>query len=456
MEESFGFVDKNNMGLFTDFYELTMAASYFENNMQDYIATFDLFFRKLPKNRNYLILAGVEQVIKYILELRFNQESIEYLSNLGFKDEFLKYLSSFKFNGDVYAINEGSVVFQKEPVIRVTAPVIHAQLIETFLLNSINLQTTIASKASRIVYSAKGRPIIEFGLRRTQGYGGVLVARASFIGGCSGTSNVLAGIKFGIPVFGTMAHSYIMVFENEKEAFRSFAKTFPKSTTLLIDTFNSKNGIENAIKIAKEMERGGKRLRAIRLDSGDFVKISKMARRMLDKNGLGYVRIFASGNLNEYKIDEMLKNGACIDFFGVGTDMSVSYDSPCLDVVYKLSEIELYGERKAKMKFSENKQTLPGRKQVFRQISNGKYIMDIITLDEEKVEGKPLLERFIKKGELVKKLPTLEDIRMRAINEVNMLEEKYKDIRKRYQYPVMISSGIKKLIKELKIGKIWV
>jgi nicotinate phosphoribosyltransferase len=450
MEEKLGFVDEKKMGMLTDLYELTMAASYFENGMQDVKATFDLFFRKLPKNRNYLVLAGLEQVMGYLSRLKFTDESIRYLAGIGFKDDFLEHLRKLRFQGDVWSVEEGRLLFQSEPVIRVTAPIIQSQIIETFLLNSINLQTTIASKASRVVDAAKGRPVIEFGLRRTQGYGGVLVARAAFVGGCRGTSNVLAGMEFGIPVFGTMAHSYVLAFDSEAEAFRSFARTFPDSTTLLIDTFDNLKGAENALRIAKEMEKKGNRLKAVRLDSGDFTELSKKVRKILDRNGLKYVRIFASGNLNEHKIDDMLKNGAKIDSFGVGTEMSVSSDSPSLDVVYKLSEVEQKGRSKPRMKFSEGKETLPGKKQVFRKAKDGKYSEDVIALEDERVSGEPLLKEFVRRGKLVRKLPKLEEIRSRALSEVGRLKPEYRDLRAKHHYPVRISPGLEKLMAELR------
>lgn len=450
MKGEFGFVDENNMALLTDLYELTMAASYFENSMQDVKATFDLFFRKLPAKRNYLILAGVEQVLGYLSKLRFTEESVQYLSKLGFKDGFLDHLRKLRFKGDVFSVEEGRAVFRKEPVIRVTAPIIQAQVIETFLLNSVNLQTTIASKASRVVQAAGNRPVVEFGLRRTQGYGGVLVARAAFIGGCEGSSNVLAGKQFGIPVFGTMAHSYVLAFDREIDSFRGFARTFPDSTTLLIDTFDNLRGAGEALKVGKELEKMGKKLKAVRLDSGDFTELSRKIRALLDENGLKYVKVFASGNLTEHKIAGMLKKGARIDSFGVGTEMSVSADSPSLDVVYKLAETEEQGQVKPKMKFSEGKETLPGKKQVSRQTKGGKYEKDVVGLEGEVMDGEPLLKEFIRKGRLVRKLPRLEEIRKKALSEVRMLKPQYRDLDRKYAYPVLISRGLKKLIGTLK------
>ncbi|MEM3581159.1 MAG: nicotinate phosphoribosyltransferase, partial [Candidatus Bathyarchaeia archaeon] len=302
MKASLGFVNEENMSMLTDLYELTMCASYFDNKRFE-PATFDLFIRRLPPNRSYFLFAGLEQVLFFLEKMKFTEEHIKFLKGQGFKEEFLEYLRNFKFSGDVWAIPEGTVVFPNEPLIRVTAPIIEAQLIETFILNTINLQTTIATKASRVVYAAQGRSVIEFGLRREHGTdAGLKVARASYIAGCNGTSNVLAGMMYGIPVFGTMAHSFVMFFDNEIESFRAFVKTFPDKSTLLIDTFDNIKGAENAITVAKELEKMGFRLRGVRIDSGDLVEISRKVRKMLDDNGLGYVQIFASGDLDEYKI----------------------------------------------------------------------------------------------------------------------------------------------------------
>lgn len=443
-----GFVNRENMGLFTDLYELTMAASYFENDM-DMEATFDLFFRKMPE-RNYLILAGVEQALKYLQNLEFGGEYLEYLRGKGFKDEFLDYLRDFRFEGDVFCMDEGTVVFPGEPLFRVTAPIIQAQLVETFLLNATNLQTTIASKASRVVNAARGRDVVEFGLRRTQGYGGVLVARAAYIGGCSGTSNVLAGKQFGIPVFGTMAHSFVMAFEEEKDSFSAFSDSFPDSTTLLIDTYDNIEGAKKAVEVAKEMEKKGHKLRGVRLDSGNIVEISKRVREILDENGLEEVKIFASGGFDEYKIERVLKEGAQVDAFGVGTRLSVSSDAPYSDVVYKLSEISKQGEKKPKMKFSTGKETLPGRKQVFRQTKNGKYRKDVIGLEGERLEGKKLLQKRVSKGKVVKELPSLKEIRERVKEEMGKLPEELKSIHQKSEYSIEESKKLKEKIRKFK------
>jgi nicotinate phosphoribosyltransferase len=451
MKGTFGFVDEQNMSMLTDLYELTMCASYFDHKKFE-PATFDLFIRRLPPNRSYFLFAGLEQVLLFLERMRFAEEHIKFLKSLGFKDEFLDYLRNFRFTGDVWAVPEGTMVFPNEPLIRVTAPIIEAQLIETFALNTINLQTTIATKASRVVYAAKGRSVIEFGLRREHGTdAGMKVARASYIGGCNGTSNVLAGMVYGIPVFGTMAHSFVMFFSNELESFRAFAKTFPDKSTLLIDTFDNIKGAENAIKVAKELEKQGFKLRGVRIDSGDLVEISQKVRKMLDKNGLSYVQIFASGDLDEYRIEELLNKGAKIDAFGVGTRMGTSADRPYVDIIYKLCEkSDAGGNFYPIMKLSEGKATLPGRKQVFRFLDDkGNFVKDVIALEDEKINGEPLLVKVMEKGKIVYDLPSLEEIRKRALDNLERLPEKYKRLRGAAKYPVRLSPKLRRLIREL-------
>ncbi|HEY4674937.1 MAG TPA: nicotinate phosphoribosyltransferase [Candidatus Bathyarchaeia archaeon] len=452
MSFSLDFVNEDDMGMVTDLYELTMCASYFDNGKFE-PATFDLFVRRMPPNRSYFLFAGLEQVLLFLERIRFNQEHVEFLRSRGFKDDFLDYLKTFKFTGEVWAVPEGTMVFPNEPMIRVTAPIIEAQLIETFVLNAVNLQTTIATKASRVVNVAMGKPIIEFGLRREHGTdAGMKVARSSYIAGCDGTSNVLAGMRYGIPVFGTMAHSFVMLFENETDSFRAFAKTFPDKPTLLIDTYDNIKGAEKAVAVAKELEEKGFKLGAVRLDSGDLVEISKKVRSILDDNGLEYVRIFASGDLDEYKIEELLKKGAKIDAFGVGTRMGTSEDRPYVDVIYKLCEkMNEKGEFSPIMKLSQGKVTLPGRKQVFRfKDKNSHFVRDVIGLDREKIGGEPLLIKVMDKGKIAYNLPSLEEIRENALENISHLPEKYKKLKGAPRYPVALSRGLKKLVKDVK------
>jgi len=439
------------MAMLTDLYELTMCASYFENKRNE-LATFDLFIRKLPPNRSYYVFAGLEQALLFLKNMKFTQQQINYLKQQGFKYDFLTYLRDFKFSGEVWAVPEGTIVFPNEPLIRVTAPIIEAQLVESFLLNTANLQTMIATKASRVVKAAQGRAVIEFGLRRTHGTdAGMKAARCSYIAGCAGTSSVLAGMKYGIPIFGTMAHSFVMFFDSEIEAFRVFAKTFPKRSTLLIDTFDDMKGAENAAVVAKELEKKGFQVSGVRIDSGNLVEISKKVRALLDEKGLSYIKVFASGDLDEYKIEELLRKGAKIDSFGVGTRMSTSEDRPYVDIIYKLCEkMEKTGKFVPTMKLSKGKITLPGRKQVFRvKDENGSFVRDIIALHNEKVEGEPLLVKVMENDKIVYDLPTLEDTRKRALDNLSRLPEKYKRLERTPHYPVILSPKLKKLMDKL-------
>jgi nicotinate phosphoribosyltransferase len=445
-------IREENMSMFTDLYELTMCASYFDNKKFE-PATFDLFVRRLPENRSYLLVAGLEQVLLFLKNVKFNEKHLSYLKNQGFDNQFLNHLRNFKFTGDVWAVPEGTVAFPCEPLIRVTAPLIEAQLVETFLLNTVNLQTMIATKASRVVEAAKGKAIIEFGLRREHGIdAGMKVARSSYIAGCQGTSNVLAGLSYGIPVFGTMAHSFVMSFNREIDAFRAFAKTFPNKSTLLIDTYDDIAGAEKAAIVAKELEKKGCKLGGVRLDSGDLATVSKKVRALLDEKGLSYISIFASGDLDEYKIAELLSNNAKIDAFGVGTRMGTSADKPYVDVIYKLCEtMNEKGNFSPIMKLSEGKATLPGRKQVFRfKDEKGNLAKDVIALADEKVKGEPMLVKVMENGKVTYDLPSLSEIRASAQENLSKLPEKYKKLTKAPPYPVELSPMLEGMIKKLK------
>ena len=452
MNSFLDFLNEENMSMFTDLYELTMCSSYFDNKKFE-PATFDLFIRRLPENRSYLLFAGLEQVLLFLESVKFTEKHLAYLKKQGFNSQFLDYLRNFKFTGDVWAVPEGTVAFPCEPLIRVTAPIIEAQLAETFLLNTVNLQTMIATKASRVVNAAKGKSIIEFGLRREHGIdAGMKVARCSYIAGCQGTSNVLAGLKYGIPVFGTMAHSFVMSFEKEIDAFRAFAKTFPNKSTLLIDTYDDIAGAEKAAVVAKELEKRGCKLGGVRLDSGDLAEISKKVRALLDGKGLRYVSIFASGDLDEYRIAELLSHGAEIDAFGVGTRMGTSADRPYVDVIYKLCEtMSESGKFSPIMKLSEGKATLPGRKQVFRfKDKKDNFAKDMIALADEKMEGEPLLVKVMENGEITCDLPSLGEIRVTASENLSKLPEKYKKLSGAPTYPVKLSQALEDLIEKLK------
>ncbi len=452
MDSYLAFSNEENMSLFTDLYELTMCASYFDNgNIEP--ATFDLFIRRLPENRSYFLFAGLEQVLLFLGSVKFADRQLAYLGEQGFNDHFLDYLRDFRFTGEVWAVPEGSVAFPSEPLIRVTAPIIEAQLVETFLLNTVNLQTTIATKASRVVDAAKGRAVIEFGLRREHGIdAGVKVARCSYIAGCQGTSNVLAGLTYGIPVFGTMAHSFVMSFEKEIDAFRAFARTFPEKTTLLIDTYDEMAGAEKAVVVAKELEKVDYKLGGVRLDSGDLIQTSKRIRRLLDENGLGYVRILASGDLDEYRIVELLREGAEIDAFGVGTKMGTSADKPYVDVIYKLCETRGNSSGFSPiMKLSEGKMTLPGRKQVFRfKNKHGILEKDVIALASENMEGEPMLAKVMENGKILEPLPSLDEIRATASESLSKLPFEYKKLENASTYPVELSQSLEDLVGRMK------
>ena len=452
MNPFLGFLTPENMSLFTDYYELTMCASYFDNkNFEP--ATFDLFIRRLPENRSYFLFAGLEEALQYLQNITFTDEHLMYLKKLGFSYDFLDYLHDFKFTGDVWAVPEGTLAFPNEPLIRVTAPIIEAQLVETFLLNTINLQTMIATKASRVVHAANGKSVIEFGLRREQGIdAGMKVARSSYVAGCQGTSNVLAGMAYGMPVFGTMAHSFIMSYQKEIDAFRAFAKTFPNKSTLLIDTYDDMAGAKKAVIIAKELEAKGHKLGGVRLDSGDLGKTSQKVRKILDDNDLGYVKIFASGDLDEFKITQLLNEGAKIDAFGVGTKMGTSADRPYLDVIYKLCETMTSDSSFSPiMKLSKDKITLPGRKQVFRfKDEEGFFEKDLIGLSDEKVNGEPLLFRVMENGKLIFNLPTISEIRAKAAENVSKLPTEFKVLTNPPVYSVKLSQKLQSLIETTK------
>ncbi len=440
-----------SLALLVDLYELTMAQSY-SVYRRNTCATFDLFVRGLPAQRSYLVSCGLSDILSYIKNLKFKKDDLDYLRKQGlFSQDFLKYLAGFKFSGDIWAMAEGEVFFANEPVIRVTAPIIEAQIIESFLLNTINLQTMIASKASRVVSSAKGRKVYDFSLRRTHGQdAGLKVGRSSYIAGADGTSCVLAGKSYNIPVVGTMAHSFIMSFKDEMDSFLAYAETFPERTTLLVDTYNTKKGIANAITIGLYLKEKGYELQGIRLDSGNIVSLSRLARRMLDKAGFKSAKIFATGNLDEFKIKDLLKRGAKVDSFGVGTNMGTSSDAPSLDAIYKITEVtDEEGNFLPTMKLSQAKVSYPGRKQVFRIERRGRFIRDIIGLKNEKIKGKPLLRKVVEKGRVVYKNPSLEDIRRHLKNNLFKFSDSLKDIDSGYKYPVAISPQLKKLRAKL-------
>lgn len=438
----------------TDLYELTMAAGYFHNKV-DVRATFELSCHTMPPNRSYLVACGLESIVDYILNLRFSDSDIRFLkARPVFKQTpkgFFDYLRKFRFSGDVWAMPEGEIYFAREPVIQVEAPIIEAQILETYLLSVMNIESLVATKAARIVKAAcadgRARGVVDFGSRRAHGpEAGTLAARASYIGGCLGTSNVLAGKAFGIPLYGTIAHSWVEAFDSEEEAFQNYHKTFPNSTILLVDTYDTVNAVQRIVKL--EWKNA---LRGIRLDSGDLLVLSRRARKILDDAGLKETRILASGNLNEYKIWDLVKAGAPIDLFGVGTDMATSRDYPALDLTYKLVQTMTRDNAVTfKAKRSPQKQTVPGKKQVFRKYTDKGFIgQDIIGLFSEKTPAgaRPLLKPVIRRGKMAGPLPGIESIRNTAQEKLSQLAPSFHNLSSRRTFKTKYTSSISKLIK---------
>jgi nicotinate phosphoribosyltransferase len=442
MADHYTVKDNRQLELLTDLYEFTMAQAYFQSEMFA-PATFSLFIRDYPPNRGYFISAGLESVLDYLEQVHYSQGDVDYLASTGlFSDEFLHYLGNLRFSGDVVAIPEGRLFFKDEPVVEVTAPIIEGQLMESFVINAINLQVTLATKVSRCVHAARGRNVVDFSLRRTQGIdAGLKLARAGYIAGLAGTSNVLAGKIYQIPVSGTMAHSFITSFKEEIDAFRAFAEAFGDETVLLIDTYDTAAGAEKAIEVAREMRQNGRRLKGVRLDSGDMTQLSKQVRKRMDEAGLEDVKIFASGGFDEFKIADSLANNSPIDAFGVGTKMGVSADGPYTDIAYKLVQ---YNGRPV-LKLSSGKKTLVAEKQVFRIKDEQRLVKDIISLRDRKAEGEILLKPVMKDGKRLQPPETLADIRQRFENEFSRLGDEVKAIENPGQFPVEISLELEKL-----------
>jgi len=434
----------DDLGLFTDLYELTMSQAFFRQGMSA-TATFSLSTRTYPPNRAYFVSAGLEDVLDYLSNLNFSGRAIDYLRVTGiFTDDFLEYLGGVRFTGSVRAIPEGRLYFTDEPAVEITAPLIEAQLVETFIINQVNLQSILATKAARCVWAAQGRGIADFASRRTQGTDAALkMARASYIAGFSSTSNVLAASLYGMPPAGTMAHSFISSFPSELDAFRAYATSFPDQTILLLDTYDTIAGTWNAVEVAKGMETDGKKLMGVRLDSGDFDELSRQVRKILDDSGLGYVKILASGGLDEYELETLVNNGAPIDLFGVGTKAGVSADAPWSDMAYKL----VCFDGRPVMKLSPDKVSLPGGKQVFRtKDAVGMFAKDIVALDDEHLPGGlPLLEEVMKDGKRTSPPATLDDVRKRFQEDFSSLDERYKILNNPPRFPVAISGKLELL-----------
>ena len=413
-----------------------MLQAYFEERMTER-AVFSLFVRRLPLNRNFLIACGLDTVLDYLETLRFSQQDLNYLDTLKiFSDRFLARLSEFRFTGDIHAVREGTPIFANEPILEVEAPLPEAQLIETYVMNQVHLQTMLASKAHRVVEAARGRSVIDFGARRMHGTDAALnAARAFWIAGVNATSNVLAGKQFNIPVAGTLAHSYIQAHDDEAAAFRAFAELYP-DTVLLIDTYDTLTGVEKVIELAKQLGEDFK-VRAVRLDSGDLLDLSLRVRNALDQAGLSRVQVFASGSLDEYEIDALLTSGAPIDGFGVGTAMGVSADAPYLDIVYKLTSYAGDG----RVKLSANKPVLPGRKQVFRVADGDRDTGDTIARADEDLPGRPLLRPVMRNGErLTPPTDDLAETRRYTAEQIARLPESVRGLPEADPpYPVRIS-----------------
>ncbi|MQF98846.1 MAG: nicotinate phosphoribosyltransferase [SAR202 cluster bacterium] len=431
--------------LFVDLYELTMAQSYLENGMSAN-ATFSLFVRSSKVTRSYLVFAGLAEIIDYILAYSFHQETIEYLKSTNlFNNKFLAYLENFRFTGTIRSMREGAIFFYDEPIMEVEAPIIEAQILETLILNLIHHQTLIATKAARCISAANKKSLSDFSLRRSHGIdAGMKSARSSFLVGFDTTSNVLAGKTYGIPLSGTMAHSYVSSFQNEIDAFRTYAQDNPTNTVLLIDTYHVATGAKIATIVGKEMESRGQKLKAVRIDSGDLASLSSIVRYILDDADLQYVQIIASGGLDEYQISDLVDKECPIDVFGIGTRLGISEDMPSLDMVYKLVN---YNNRDIK-KSSEGKEYLSGKKQVFRVLDeNGNMSQDIIGSHNELAprNSTPLLEERVDEGNIVAALPDLETIRGYFIHEFSTLDAKYKLLEKASKYPVSVSNELKLL-----------
>jgi nicotinate phosphoribosyltransferase len=430
-----------SQALFTDLYELTMAQAYWQAG-QTAGGTFSLFIRSYPPDRGYFVFAGLDDVLDYLEALRFTAADLAYLRSLGmFTDEFLDFLAGLRFTGSVRAMPEGSLFFANEPVLEVTAPVIEGQLVETYLLNQVNLQSLLTTKASRVVQAARGRTLVDFGARRAHGIDAAdRLARLSYMAGFDGTSNLAAAARYDLPAFGTMAHSFVGTFEDEVDAFRAYARSFPARSTFLVDTYDTLTGVDRAIEVAEEMRAAGHQLVALRLDSGELATLARETRRRLDAAGLFQVQVFASGGLDEFEIEELLASGAPIGGFGVGTKVGVSADAPWTDCAYKLVEYD----GRPLLKLSTGKATLTGAKQVFRCLAEGSGPSDVIALAGEKGQpgALPLLQPVMAGGKRLQAPAPLRELRERVAANLGALPEEYRALRSPACYPVETSSAL--------------
>ncbi|HEY2989317.1 MAG TPA: nicotinate phosphoribosyltransferase [Candidatus Binatia bacterium] len=435
------------LALLTDLYQLTMAQSYFQSGRFE-PATFSLFVRDYPPNRGYFVAAGLKDVLDFLEGFAFDRKAIDYLRTTGmFAADFLDYLTTVRFTGAVWAMPEGRLFFKDEPILEITAPIIEAQIVETFVINQMNLQSLIATKAARCARAAGGRSVVDFSLRRTHGIdAGIKVARSSYLAGCAGTSNVLAGQKYGIPVVGTMAHSFVSSFEREIDAFRAFVSSFPENSILLIDTYDTVAGAHKAVEVAREMAARGQKLRGVRIDSGDLAALARAVRKIFDDAGLRDVKIIGSGGLDEYDLAQFTEDNVPYDSYGVGTRMGVSSDAPWLDMAYKLVQ----HNGRPVLKLSSGKASWPGQKQLFRTVDDRQRLKkDVIGLRGEALDGEPLLKKVMEKGKPQGGYPSLTEIRQRFLAEFELLDENVRAIRDPEIYPVEISPRLQRLNEEI-------
>jgi nicotinate phosphoribosyltransferase len=428
-------------GLLADLYELTMAAGYFEAGKVSQKATFEFSIRRLPPNRNFILAAGLPEVVDYLLNLSFTREEIDYLRGLpqfaNASPEFFEYLARFRFTGDLFSVPEGTPLFAGEPLLVIRAPIIEAQIPETYVLSAITFPTLVATKAVRCVEAAGGREVVEFGTRRAHTpEAGVIGARAAYLGGCSGTSNALAGFRYGIPVMGTVAHSWVMSFAGEAKAFRLLQRLMGAHTIQLIDTYNTLEGVRLAAQL-------GEPIWGVRLDSGDLLTLSREVRAILDEAGLRHAKIVASGDLDENKIRDLVTGGAPIDSFGVGTQLATSADAPAMSAIYKLVELDVNGIQRFTSKLSEDKVSLPGAKQIFRDVAR-----DVVARSGECGRGEALLRPVILAGRLVEPLPTLEAARRRAVESLRNLPAALRQLESAESWPVIYSRELRELIEQ--------
>lgn len=448
MSELPPWVDDENVALLVDLYELTMAQAYWREGMASEEAVFSLYFRKLPARRNYVLACGLADVLRYLERLSFSPEHLDYLESLGyFSRDFLDWLGELRFTGDVWAVPEGTPVFPEEPLLEVVGPIAAAQLAESLVMNQVCFQSVVASKAARVVTAADGRAVVDFGLRRMHGAdAGLKNARAFHVSGVAATSNVLAGHVYGVPVAGTMAHSYIQAHDDELDAFREFAALYPE-TVLLVDTYDTLDGVRKVVELAAELGDDF-RVRAVRLDSGDLGELAGESRKILDAAGLERVEIFASGGLDEDRIAALVARGAPIDGFGVGTKMGVSEDAPALDMAYKLTAYA----GKGRLKTSPGKRILPGRKQVFRREEKGRAVGDVIARADEDLPGRPLLERVMAGGRpIAPDAIDLERARERARRETAALPDRVRALAPAHPlYPVAVSAALERDLERVR------